>query len=76
MLSQSRNLLQFQATRFVRRQQFRIDPEVENQIHKRWVWKGGLSCFRTPVKVSYSRGAYVRIGGNFQNVSAAWLYTR
>ena len=33
MLSQSRNLLQFQATRFVRRQQFRIDPEVENQIH-------------------------------------------
>ena len=76
MLSQSRNFLQFQATRFVRRQQFRIDPEVENQIHKRWVWECCFSCFRTPVKVSYSRGAYVRIGGNFQNVSAAWQYTR
>ena len=49
MLSQSRNLLQFQATRFVRRQQFRIDPEVENQIHKRWVWECCFSCFRTPV---------------------------
>jgi hypothetical protein len=37
----------------VRRQQFRIDPEVENQIHKRWVWECCFSSFRTPV----NRGA-------------------
>jgi hypothetical protein len=27
------------------------------------------------VKVSYSGGAYVRYGGNFQNVSVAWQYS-
>lgn len=27
------------------------------------------------LKFSYSNGAYVRYGGNFQNVSAAWQYT-
>jgi hypothetical protein len=26
-------------------------------------------------KVSYSRGAYVRFGGNFHNISAAWQYS-
>jgi hypothetical protein len=27
------------------------------------------------VKFSYSNGAYVRYGGNFQNVSVAWQYS-
>ncbi len=27
------------------------------------------------VKVSYSRGAYISIGGNYQNISAAWQYS-
>lgn len=27
------------------------------------------------LKFSYSRGAYVRIGGNFQNLSVAWQYS-
>jgi hypothetical protein len=27
------------------------------------------------VKVSYANGAYVRFGGNYQNVSAAWQYS-
>jgi hypothetical protein len=27
------------------------------------------------VKVSYSDGAYIRFGGNYQNVSAAWQYS-
>jgi outer membrane putative beta-barrel porin/alpha-amylase len=27
------------------------------------------------LKVSYSNGAYVRFGGNFQNVSVAWQYS-
>jgi hypothetical protein len=26
------------------------------------------------VKVSYSRGTYVRFGGNYQNVTVAWQY--
>jgi len=26
------------------------------------------------VKVSYSDGTYIRFGGNYQNVSAAWQY--
>jgi len=35
-----------------------------------------LFVFPNTRQGSYSRGAYVRIGGNFQNVSAAWQYTR
>ena len=27
------------------------------------------------IKVSYSDGAYIRLGGNYQNVSVAWQYT-
>ena len=27
------------------------------------------------IKVSYSDGAYIRVGGNYQNVSVAWQYT-
>lgn len=27
------------------------------------------------VKVSYSRGTYIRYGGNFQNISVAWQYS-
>ncbi|HKW62242.1 MAG TPA: transporter [Candidatus Acidoferrum sp.] len=27
------------------------------------------------IKLSYSNGAYIRYGGNFQNVSAAWQYS-
>jgi hypothetical protein len=30
---------------------------------------------RQSVKFSYSDGAYIRYGGNFQNVSAAWQYS-
>ena len=26
------------------------------------------------LKFSYSNGAYIRYGGNYQNVSAAWQY--
>jgi hypothetical protein len=49
----------------------------ENQIHKRWVWECCFACFRTQsIEVSYSRVAYVRFGGNFQNVSATWQYAR
>ncbi|MFL6437565.1 MAG: transporter [Terriglobales bacterium] len=31
--------------------------------------------FHQSLKFSYSRGAYVRFGGNFQNVSAGWQYS-
>ncbi len=27
------------------------------------------------LKVSYSRGTYIRFGGNFHNLSVAWLYS-
>jgi hypothetical protein len=27
------------------------------------------------LKFSYSNGAYIRYGGNFQNVSAGWQYS-
>jgi len=27
-------------------------------------------------KFSYSNGTYIRFGGNYQNVSAAWQYSR
>jgi hypothetical protein len=30
---------------------------------------------RQSLKFSYSRGAYVSIGGNYQTVSAAWQYS-
>jgi hypothetical protein len=30
---------------------------------------------RQSVKFSYSNGAYIRYGGNFQNISAAWQYS-
>ena len=40
---------------------------------------GGTVSFpvskRQSVKFSYSNGAYIRYGGNFQNVSAAWQYS-
>jgi len=28
------------------------------------------------LKFSYSNGTYIRFGGNYQNVSAAWQYSR
>jgi hypothetical protein len=40
---------------------------------------GGTAAFRVSghqsLKATYSRGAYVRFGGNFQNVSVAWQYS-
>lgn len=30
---------------------------------------------RQSVKVSYNRGAYIRYGGNYQNISVAWQYS-
>ena len=40
---------------------------------------GGTGAFRISkhqsVKISYSGGAYVRFGGNYQNVSLAWQYS-
>ena len=40
---------------------------------------GGTGAFRVSkhqsLKVSYSGGAYVRFGGDYQNVSVAWQYT-
>jgi hypothetical protein len=40
---------------------------------------GGTAAFRVSkhqsLKVSYSRGTYVRFGGNSQNVSLAWQYS-
>jgi hypothetical protein len=40
---------------------------------------GGTGAFRVSthqsIKVSYSAGAYVRFGGNYQNVSVAWQYS-
>ena len=27
------------------------------------------------VKIAYSDGAYIRFGGNYQNVSVAWQYS-
>jgi len=39
---------------------------------------GGTAAFRVSkhqsIKVSYSDGAYIRFGGNYQNVSVAWQY--
>jgi len=40
---------------------------------------GGTAAFRISkhqsIKISYSGGAYVRFGGNYQNVSLAWQYS-
>jgi hypothetical protein len=40
---------------------------------------GGTGAFRVSkhqsIKVSYSDGAYVRFGGNYQNISVAWQYS-
>ena len=40
---------------------------------------GGTAAFRVSkhqsIKISYSGGAYVRFGGNYQNVSLAWQYS-
>jgi hypothetical protein len=40
---------------------------------------GGTASFpiskRQSIKVSYSEGTYIRFGGNYQNVSAAWQYS-
>lgn len=40
---------------------------------------GGTAAFRVSkhqsIKISYSNGAYVRFGGNYQNVSVAWQYS-
>jgi len=40
---------------------------------------GGTAAFRISkhqsIKISYSDGAYVRFGGNYQNVSLAWQYS-
>jgi hypothetical protein len=29
---------------------------------------------RQSVKVSYNNGAYIKYGGNFQNISVGWQY--
>jgi hypothetical protein len=40
---------------------------------------GGTASFpiskHQSIKVSYSDGIYVSLGGNYQNVSAAWQYS-
>ena len=40
---------------------------------------GGTAAFRISqhqsIKISYSNGAYVRFGGDYQNVSVAWQYS-
>ena len=40
---------------------------------------GGTAAFRISqhhsIKISYSKGAYVRFGGDYQNLSVAWQYS-